>query len=61
MTFSECHNFFDGRYDGMDYKEMYLKLFEATEKAINILSEAQRECEECYSEMLDGGDCTKNK
>lgn len=35
----------------MDYKEMYLKLFEATEKAINILNEAQRECEKCYSEV----------
>ena len=27
---------------------MYLDLFRATEKAINILIEAQRECEEKY-------------
>ena len=32
----------------MNYKEMYLDLFRATEKAINILIEAQRECEEKY-------------
>lgn len=31
-----------------DYKEMYLKLFRATEKAIGTLIEAQRECEELY-------------
>lgn len=31
-----------------DYKEMYLKLFRATENAINILIEAQQECEELY-------------
>lgn len=29
-----------------DYKEMYLKLFRASEKAVNTLIEAQRECEE---------------
>lgn len=29
-----------------DYKEMYLKMFRATESAVNILIEAQRECEE---------------
>ena len=31
-----------------DYKEMYLKLFRATEKAINELIAAQQECEELY-------------
>lgn len=31
-----------------DYKEMYLKLFRASEKAVNILIAAQRECEELY-------------
>ena len=31
-----------------DYKEMYLKLFRATEAAVNTLIEAQRECEEMY-------------
>ena len=31
-----------------DYKKMYLKLFQATEQAINTLIEAQRECEELY-------------
>lgn len=29
----------------MDYKEMYFELFRATEKAINILIEAQQNCE----------------
>lgn len=32
----------------MDYKEMYLELFRATEKAINILIDAQQKCEEKY-------------
>ena len=31
-----------------EYKEMYLKLFRATEEAIEILIAAQRECEEMY-------------
>ena len=31
-----------------DYKEMYFKLFRATEKAIEILIDAQRECEEMH-------------
>lgn len=30
------------------HKEMYLKLFCATEQAANILISAQRECEELY-------------
>ena len=32
----------------MDYKEMYLKMVRASEQAINILVEAQRDCEELY-------------
>ena len=35
-----------------DYKELYLKMFRASEKAINIMMEAQRECEELYCEEL---------
>ena len=31
-----------------NYKEMYLKLFRASEQAINTLITAQRECEEMY-------------
>lgn len=31
-----------------DYKEMYFKLFRASEKAANLLIDAQRECEEMY-------------
>lgn len=31
-----------------DYKEMYLKLFRASEQAISTLIQAQRECEELY-------------
>ena len=31
-----------------DWKEMYLTLFRETEKAINILTDAQRQCEEMY-------------
>ena len=31
-----------------NYKEMYLKMVRASERAINILIEAQRECEEMY-------------
>lgn len=31
-----------------DYKEMYFKMVRATEKAVRILIEAQRECEDIY-------------
>jgi hypothetical protein len=31
-----------------DYKEMYLKLFQASEQAANILIAVQRECEALY-------------
>ncbi|WP_312941669.1 hypothetical protein [Oscillibacter sp.] len=30
------------------YKEMYLKLFRATEDAVNLLIDAQQACEELY-------------
>lgn len=33
-----------------NYKEMYVRLFNASEQAINILITAQRECEEMYME-----------
>lgn len=31
-----------------NYKEPYFKMFRASEKAIDLLVEAQRECEELY-------------
>jgi len=31
-----------------DYKEMYLRLFRATEEAIDLLVSAQQACEELY-------------
>lgn len=31
-----------------DYKQMYLTLFDATEKAVNLLIQAQQKCEELY-------------
>ena len=34
--------------DDADYKEMYLTMMRATEKAIRILIEAQQACEELY-------------
>ena len=34
--------------DVMNYKKMYHELFNATEKAINILIEAQQKCEDIY-------------
>lgn len=37
----------------MDYKEMYLKMVRASEQAIRILVEAQRECEELYISQPD--------
>ena len=32
----------------IDYEEMYYKMVRASEQAINILIQAQRECEELY-------------
>lgn len=37
-----------------DYKAMYVKMFEASEMAINILIKAQRECEEMYLSAPEG-------
>lgn len=36
-----------------DYKEMYMKMVRATESAINLLVQAQRECEELYISSSD--------
>lgn len=38
-----------------DYKEMYLTLFRATEKAVNLLIAAQQECEERYLSAPEPG------
>lgn len=43
-----------------DYKELYLQLFRATEKAVELLIEAQRCAEEAYlsaEEPEPGGSC----
>lgn len=37
----------------VDYQEMYYKMNRAMEKAINILIEVQRECEEDYLAQTD--------
>ena len=39
-----------------DYKEMYFKLFNATEDAIKLLIKAQEECEELYLSSYDDED-----
>ena len=42
-----------------DYKQMYLKLLNATENAMEMLIAAQRQCEELYiqtEEQTDGED-----
>ena len=36
-----------------DYKELYLTMFRASEKAIELLVEAQRKCEELYINSHD--------
>ena len=36
-----------------DYKEMYFRLFRATEDAMELLIKAQRECEEMYLSAED--------
>lgn len=38
-----------------DYKEMYQKMAVASEKAIRILIQAQRECEELYINVPEPG------
>ena len=42
----------------VDYKEMYLKMVRATEKAIDILIRAQQECEEMYIEQAEDEEST---
>ena len=37
----------------MDYKKMYLTLFEAATKSIEILQQAQKEAENMYIEQED--------
>lgn len=37
----------------VDYKEMYLKMVRATEKAMDILIRAQQECEEMYIDQTE--------
>jgi len=36
-----------------DYEKMYYTMFDATEKAINLLIDAQRECEEIFMDADD--------
>ena len=45
----------------VNYKEMYLELMRATEKAINILIQAQRDCEEKYISFIRSHDAKKIK
>ena len=42
----------------VNYKEMYLKMVRATEDAMRLLIEAQRECEEMYIEAGADGSGT---
>lgn len=37
------------------YKEMYLTMMRATEKAMHLLIDAQRKCEERYLQMEESG------
>ena len=39
-----------------DYKQMYMKLMDATENAMDILIAAQRQCEEIYIETEGASD-----
>lgn len=39
-----------------DYKQMYMKLMDAAESAMDILIAAQRQCEEIYIETEDSSD-----
>lgn len=39
-----------------DYKQMYMKLMDVTESAMDILIAAQRQCEEIYIETEDSSD-----
>lgn len=40
----------------VDYKEMYYKMVRETEKAIRVLAEVQRECEEMYMNSEEQGE-----
>ena len=44
-----------------DWKEMYLTMVRATEKAMRILEAAQLECEEMYMRDGDGEDETPSE
>ena len=44
-----------------NYKEMYLKKFRAVEDAVNILIDAQRECEELYIKEEQNDDSDKSE
>lgn len=44
-----------------DYQKLYLKMFNATEKAIEILVNAQKECEEMYISQQPKIDVIINK
>ena len=44
-----------------DYKQMYLTLLDATEKAINELISAQRACEELYILSSEEEEAKNNK
>ena len=47
-----------------EYKQMYLLLFRASERAIEILIDAQRKCEELYlstGESPDEGDAAPSE
>ena len=39
-----------------DYKKMYVTMVDATEKAMELLIEAQRQCEELYIETEEPSD-----
>ena len=43
-----------------DYRQMYLTLLEATEKAINELISAQRACEELYIQSEETEESSSN-
>lgn len=43
-----------------NYKELYLKLFNATEQTINSLIAAQQECEDIYVNQTEAEDTDNN-
>lgn len=44
-----------------DYKEMYLSVFRATEKAIRLLTEAQMKAEELLLESVEAEQLQENE